>query len=83
MYMLMSLPTIIVYNMCLPKIRWLELFKDYDMCIFYHSCKDNIVTDALSRLSMGINTHLEEEKKELAKDVHRLLYLGVRLMDPT
>ena len=30
---------------------------------------------------MGINTHLEEEKKELAKDVHRLARKRVRLMD--
>ncbi|WMV45268.1 hypothetical protein MTR67_038653, partial [Solanum verrucosum] len=33
------------------------------------------------RLSMGSTTHFEEDKKELAKDVHRLARLGVRLMD--
>ena len=28
---------------------WLELFKDYDCIIDYHSGKANVVTDALSR----------------------------------
>ena len=40
-----------------------------------------MVDDAISRFSMGSTTHLEEEKKELAKDVHRLVRLGVRIMD--
>ena len=29
--------------------RWLELFKDYDCIIDYHSCKANVVADTLSR----------------------------------
>ncbi|KAH0732763.1 hypothetical protein KY289_003951 [Solanum tuberosum] len=52
--------------------RRLELLKDYDMSILYHPCKANVVADALSRLSMGITAHVEEEKRELAKDVHVL-----------
>ena len=40
-----------------------------------------MVDDALSRFSMGITTHLEEEKKELEKHVHRLACLGVHTMD--
>ena len=63
------------------QMRWLELVKDYDMNILYHPCKANVVTDALSKFSMGSTTHIEEEKRELAKDVHRLSRLGVRLMD--
>ena len=39
-----------------------------------------MVDDAISRFSMGSTTHLEEEKKELANDVHRLACLGVRTM---
>ena len=35
----------------------------------------------LSMLSMGSTAHVEEEKRELAKDVHKLASLGVRLMD--
>ena len=38
------------------------------------------MADALSRLSMGSVAHVEEEMKELVKDVHRLARLGVRLM---
>ncbi|KAH0712650.1 hypothetical protein KY289_008609 [Solanum tuberosum] len=61
----------------------LELLKDYDMSILYHRGKANVVADTLSRLSMGSTTHVEEEKRELVKDVHRLARLGVRLMDST
>ena len=57
--------------------RWLELLKDYDMNVHYHLGKANIVVDALRRMSMGSTTHIEYEKKELAKDVHRLDRLGV------
>ena len=42
--------------------RWLELLKDYDMSILYHPSKANVVTDALSRLSMGSTSHVEEKK---------------------
>ena len=63
--------------------RWLELFKDYDMSILYHPGKANVVADSLSRLSMGSTAHIEEGRRELAKDVHRLACLGVRLIDFT
>ncbi|KAH0781790.1 hypothetical protein KY290_001388 [Solanum tuberosum] len=43
--------------------------------------KANVVDDALRKLSMGSTAHVEEEKRELAKVVHRLAQLGVRLMD--
>ena len=33
--------------------RWLEFLKDYDMSVHYHPGKENLVVDALSRLSMG------------------------------
>ncbi|KAH0730162.1 hypothetical protein KY289_001350 [Solanum tuberosum] len=46
-------------------------------------CKANVVVDALSSFSMGSTTHVEVEKRELAKDVHRLARLGVRLLDST
>ena len=60
--------------------RWLEFLKDYDMSVHYHHGKANVVPGALSRLSMGSVAHVEEERKELARDVHRLARLGVRLM---
>jgi len=32
--------------------RWLELLKDYDITILYHSGKANVVADALSRKAL-------------------------------
>ena len=53
---------------------------DYDMSVQYHPNKANLVVDALTRLSMGSVAHVEEERKELVKDVHKLAHLGVYLM---
>ena len=50
------------------------------MSVHYHPGKANVVADALSILSMGTVAHVEEKRKELVKDVHRLSRLGVRLM---
>ena len=64
----------------LRQSRWLEFLIDYDMSVHYHPGKANLVEDALSILSMGSVAHVEEERKELVKDVHRLARLGVHLM---
>ena len=58
--------------------RWLELLKNYDMNVHYNPDKANIVDDALSKMSIGITSHIAVEKKELAIDVHSLPKLGVR-----
>lgn len=50
------------------------------MSVHYHPGKANVVVDALSRLSMGSVAHVEDERKKLVKDVHRLARLGVLLM---
>ena len=50
------------------------------MSVHYHPSKANIVADALSKLSMGSVAHVDDERKELVKDVHRLARLGVCLM---
>ena len=63
--------------------RCLELLNDYDMSILYHAGTANMVADVLSWLSIGRTSHVEEGKRELAKDVHRLDRLGVCLMDST
>ncbi|WMV58603.1 hypothetical protein MTR67_051988 [Solanum verrucosum] len=49
--------------------RWLELLKDYDMSVLYHPDKTNVVADALGRLSIGSVAHIEDENKELVRDV--------------
>ena len=61
--------------------RWLDLLKDYDMSVLYHPGKTNVVADLLSRMTMGSLSHVEEAKKDLVKDVHRLARLGVILED--
>ena len=53
------------------------------MNVHYHPGKANIVADALSRMRMGSTSHVEDEKKELVKDINTLAGLGVRLVDPT
>ena len=60
--------------------RWLEFLKDYYTSVHYHPDKENVVVDALNRFSMGRVGHVEEEKKDIMKDVHRLSLLGVLLM---
>ena len=51
------------------------------MSIPDHPGKANMVVDSLSILSMGSNAHVEQEKREFAKDVHILARVGFRLMD--
>ena len=50
------------------------------MSVHYHPGKANVVAGYLSILNMGSVAHVNEETKELEKDVHRLARLGVRLM---
>ena len=51
------------------------------MSVIYHPDKANAVADALSRMTMGSVSHIEEAKKDLVRDFHRLSRLGVRLED--
>ncbi|XP_070057562.1 uncharacterized protein [Nicotiana tomentosiformis] len=61
--------------------RWLELLKDYVIDILYHPGKAIVVAYAFSQTSMGSLAHLEANQRPLAKEVHRLASLGVRLTD--
>ncbi|WMV58602.1 hypothetical protein MTR67_051987, partial [Solanum verrucosum] len=56
---------------------------DYDMSVLYRPEKANVVADALCQLSMGSVAHIEDEKKELVRDVHRFARLGVQLVYST
>ena len=67
----------------LRQLRWLHLLKDYKMNVHYHLGKANAVADALSSMRMGHTAHVEDEKKELVKDKHKLARLSVRLVDST
>ncbi|KAF3658765.1 hypothetical protein FXO38_13007 [Capsicum annuum] len=57
------------------------LLKDYDMSVLYLAGKANILTGALSRLSMGSVAHIENDKKKLVQEVHHMARLGVQLVD--
>jgi hypothetical protein len=52
--------------------RWLELIKDYDCSINYHSGKANVVADALSRKSSGFSAALLTTQKEIINDLERM-----------
>ena len=47
------------------------------MSSLYHPSKANVVSDALSQMSMVSVAHIEGNKKYLVKDVHRFARLGV------
>ena len=51
------------------------------MSVHSHLGKDNVVADALTRLIMGSVSHIDDEKKELVREVHQLARLSVRLID--
>lgn len=51
------------------------------MIVLQHLGKSNVVADALTRVSLGSVSRVEEEKRELARDVHRVAWLVVQLQD--
>ena len=57
--------------------RQLEQLKHYDINVHDHPGKVNVIVDALSKMSMGSTAHVEDKKKELVKEVHKLDRLGV------
>ena len=59
----------------------MELLKDYDITILYHSGKADVVADALSRKvgSMGSLAHLQASRRPLAREVHILANQLMRL----
>ena len=59
----------------------MKLLKDYEMSVFYHPDKANVVAYALSQMAIGSVSHVDEVNKEIMKDVHRMARLVVRLDD--
>ena len=49
------------------------------MSVHYHPDKAYVMADALSRVSMGSIAHVCGSGKEVAREVHQLARLGVRL----
>jgi hypothetical protein len=52
--------------------RWLELIKDYDIGINYHSGKANVVADALSRKRYCNTTFARRMQPELQREMEYL-----------
>ena len=63
------------------QIKWFELLEDYDMSVLYYPVKNNVVVHALSHITMGNVSYIEEDKKVIVKYDHRLARLGVSLED--
>ncbi|XP_021738194.1 uncharacterized protein LOC110704684 [Chenopodium quinoa] len=58
-------------NLNMRQRRWLELFNDYDVNIYYHEGKANVVADALSRRSSQVvNAFIVPDK--LCEDMKHL-----------
>ncbi|WMV30789.1 hypothetical protein MTR67_024174 [Solanum verrucosum] len=65
-------------GMVIQGYRWLELLKDYDMSILYHPGKDNVVADALSRISKRIgNVAYELELPQELASVHPVFHISM------
>ena len=52
--------------------RWIELLKDYDFTIEYHSGKANVVANALSRKSSGNLSHIHSMRISLLLELRAL-----------
>jgi hypothetical protein len=59
-------------NLNLRQRRWLELIKDYDLRINYHSRKANVVADALSRRSQVSQLVVDSMPIELCEEFDKL-----------
>ena len=56
----------------------MELLKDYDYSVLYHSGKANVVADALSRKSTGSLAHISTERRLIIRELHKLIDQGLQ-----
>jgi hypothetical protein len=59
-------------NMNLRQRRWMELLKDYDLRINYHSGNANVVADALCRISQVSQLVVDSMPFELCEEFEKL-----------
>lgn len=69
------------YDKCELRVirRWLELIKNYEISMYYHPSKTNIMVSAQNRVPMSSVAYVDEGGKGVTREVHRLAGLGVRL----
>ena len=60
--------------------RWIELLKDYDCIIQYYPRKANVVSNALSRKTVGSLTTIKGCQRQLIEDL-RSLHVHIRVLD--
>jgi hypothetical protein len=60
------------YDLNLRQHRWLELIKNYDLDIYYHLGKANVVADALSRKSYVNVPYVTQLSKDLCEEFKHL-----------
>lgn len=60
--------------------RWLELLKDYDIDIFSHPWKENVVADALCRKMIASTYEMFTGRHEITKDIYQLSSLRFCLL---
>ena len=51
------------------------------MSLYNHLVKANMIVDTFSMFYMGRLSHIDEEKRGLVKDIHKLVNIGVHLLD--
>ena len=49
--------------------RWMEYLEDYDFTFHYHSGKENVVADVLSRKSRGVLTSVASREWQMLETV--------------
>ena len=49
--------------------RWMEFLEDYDFTLHYHPSKENVVVDALSRLSQGVLANIASQEWRMLETV--------------
>lgn len=57
------------------------MLKEYDTSVLYPPSKTNAMDDYLNRLSLKSVAYVEDDKKELVREVNQLARLGIRLVD--
>ena len=48
---------------------WMEYLEDYDFTLYYHPCKENVITDALNRKSRDVLANVASREWQMLETV--------------